>query len=411
MENLNVFQEPLHDTSVSKFEYHNYGPLFQNSYGRSDEIRIPIANQDSFILPCKSFLYIEGKIADGIKPANITLTKNFVAYMFEEIRLEISGITICTIRNPGLTSTIKYYLTLDRNDFSSANRYCWYADNKDTQKKGTTFNFTIPCSNLLGFFEDFKNVLINTKFELVLIRAKNEENCHNTIVYDADGRTVKADTVYDVKIDITKIQLKMPHLFLSDIVKLDILKAVDRGQRFPIFFRQWDFIEQPIQASGRSQSWTVKTTSLLERPRYVILAFQTKRKNQNSTNYSLFDHCNITNVKLYLNSNVYPYNNLNLNFENDQYSLAYHYFTEFSKSYYNENHKVMTSMADFKNECPLFVFNCLHQEENIKCGSINMRVEFESLTDFPADTICNIVIIHDRILNYCPLDGSVNLIV
>lgn len=71
----------------------------------------------------------------------------------------------------------------------------------------------------------------------------------------------------------------------------------------------------------------------------------------------------------------------------------------------------MTSMADFKNECPLFVFNCLHQEENIKCGSINMRVEFESLTDFPADTICNIVIIHDRILNYCPLDGSVNLIV
>lgn len=246
MENLNILQEPFHDTSVTKFQYHNYTPLFQNSYGRSDEIRIPIPNQDSFILPCKSFLYFEGKIDNSTKPNNINLVKNYVAYMFDEIRVEISGITVSTVRNPGLVSTMKYYLTLDRNEISSASKFGWIQDDSLECAKGMNFNLIIPCKNLMGFFEDFKNVLINTKFELVLIRSKNEENCHSTTVYKPDG-TVDAAAVIDAKININKIHLKMPHLFLSDIAKLNILKAVDRGQHFPIFFRQWDFIEQPVR--------------------------------------------------------------------------------------------------------------------------------------------------------------------
>lgn len=412
MENLNVLQAPLHDTSVIKYEYHTYSPLFQNSYARSDEIRIPIPNQDAFILPCKSFLYIEGKIDNSTKPDNVKLSKNFVSYMFEEMRVELGGITISTCRNPGLVSSMKYYLTMNRNELSNSAKYGWFTDDGVSITKGTTFNIIIPCKNLMGFFEDFKNVLINMKFELVLIRAKNEENCHNTVVMNTAGTAPEPGANIAVKININKINLKMPHLYLADIAKLEILKFVDKAHHFPIFFRAWDFIEQPVQAGNKSQSWTIRTTSLLERPRYVIVGFQTKRKNQPSVNYSNFDHCSITNMKLFLNSNFYPYNNWNLNFDTDQFALAYHYFTEFGKSYYyNENHSPVISANEYKSTAPLFVFNCLHQEESIKSGSISMRLEFESLADFPAETICNIVIIHDRVINYCPLDGTVNLLV
>ena len=100
-----------------------------------------------------------------------------------------------------------------------------------------------------------------------------------------------------------------------------------------------------------------------------------------------------------------------MNFDEDQYALAYHYFTQFSKSCYGENcNDVYTNVTEYKEKSPLFVFSCLHQEEAIKTGSINMRLEFESLKDVPEHTICNILIIHDRIVHYCPLNGSVNLV-
>ena len=49
--------------------------------------------------------------------------------------------------------------------------------------------------NLMGFFEDFKNIIINTKLELDLLRSKNKENCHNTVLADANANI-------DVKITI-----------------------------------------------------------------------------------------------------------------------------------------------------------------------------------------------------------------
>lgn len=158
MEYLNVSRQPLHDTSVSKFEYHTYSPLFQNSYGRSDEIRIPIANQDSFILPHKSFLYIELKIDNAIVPDTLTLTKNFVMFMFDEMRIELNGIPIETVRNPGLVSTMKYFLTMDRNEYCNAGKYDWMQDGGLKVAKDKDLNFIIPCKNLMGFFDDLKNV-------------------------------------------------------------------------------------------------------------------------------------------------------------------------------------------------------------------------------------------------------------
>ena len=55
-------------------------------------------------------------------------------------------------------------------------------------------------------------------------------------------------------------------------------------------------------------SWAVKTTTQLEKPRYVIFASQTGRKNVMSRDVSVFDdwvRCNLSNVKVYINSYIY----------------------------------------------------------------------------------------------------------
>lgn len=44
------------------------------------------------------------------------------------------------------------------------------------------FNVCIPLTHLMGFAEDFTKIIINSKLELVLLRAKNTTNITNGAV-------------------------------------------------------------------------------------------------------------------------------------------------------------------------------------------------------------------------------------
>ena len=53
------------------------------------------------------------------------------------------------------------------------------------------------------------------------------------------------------------------------------------GQTVTIEFRNWDLCEYPLLLLPltKSQTWAIKLTSRLEKPRFVILAFQTGRRD------------------------------------------------------------------------------------------------------------------------------------
>ncbi|KAL6254799.1 hypothetical protein P5V15_014134 [Pogonomyrmex californicus] len=46
---------------------------------------------------------------------------------------------------------------------------------------------------------------------------------------------------------------------------------------------------------------------------------------------SRFDDCNLTNVKLYLNSECYPYDDMNLNFDKNRWFVLYETYAQFCK--------------------------------------------------------------------------------
>lgn len=58
---LNIGQDIQYDNSIMKLEYRSYAP-FLNSFNNNDEIRISIQNQDLYILPSESFIYVEGRL-------------------------------------------------------------------------------------------------------------------------------------------------------------------------------------------------------------------------------------------------------------------------------------------------------------------------------------------------------------
>ncbi|XP_070159665.1 uncharacterized protein [Polyergus mexicanus] len=279
---LNIEGEPVFDDRIVKIETHTYNPYANTTFEHSDEIRIPIQQQDLYTLPYESFLYIEGKLKIN-KPAegfDVVLGNNCVAFMFDEIRYELDGVEIDRSRNVGITSTLKNY-----------------------------------------------------------------------------------------------IQWRMPHVVLNEINKLSMLRALESGQYVSMGFRSWDLYEFPLLQRTTKHSWPIKTAIQLEKPRYVIFVLQTGRKNVMSENTSRFDDCKLINVKLYLNSECYPYDDMNLDFDKNSWSILYDTYQRFCKN-----------------------------------ATVDVRLEFECKENVPPNTTAYCLIIHDRVIQYNPLTNVVRKI-
>ena len=144
-------------------------------------------------------------------------------------------------------------------------------------------------------------------------------------------------------------------------------------------FRTWELFEYPLLPTTSKHVWNVKTFNQLEKARFVILAFQTNRKGQRAENASRFHHCNISNVKLFLNSQYYPYGNLNLDVTHNQYAVLYDMYANFQKSYYGKDSEPkLKKKINFLTHASLIVIDYSKQNETLKSASVDVRLEFEA---------------------------------
>ena len=397
---LNIFQEPEINESISKYEYHTYSP-YQNNFDRNDIIQISIQHQNLNVLPSESFLYVEGTIskADGKEILTTKLVNNAMAFLFDEIRYELNGKEIDCNRNVGITSTIKNYLSLSKNESDMLLNASWSPDSA-INLKTLHFNYCIPLNKLLGFAEDYKKIIPNARHDLIITRARMDENA------------LISPTDENVQIKLHKVQWKIPHVTLSDAMKLTLYKSINKNSFMKIAFRNWDLYEYPTLSTSTHHIWNVKTTTQIEKPRYIILALQTEKNKKISADPTIFDHCDLTDLKVYLNSDVYPHEDLNISFERNRYSLLYRMYTDFQKTYYNKsNTEPLLSWELFKSRSPIVVIDCRHQNETLKTGPVDIRLEMRTSKNIPANTSAYCLMLHDRIIEYNPLDQVVNRIV
>jgi len=113
---LNIKDETIFDDRIVKIETHTYNLFPNTTFGYSDEIRIPVQQQDLYTLPYESFLYVEGKLTKNkvVQSAYVTLGNNCVAFIFDEIRYELNSVEIDRNRNVGITNTLKNCVTVNR---------------------------------------------------------------------------------------------------------------------------------------------------------------------------------------------------------------------------------------------------------------------------------------------------------
>ena len=126
MDVLNIFAPVKRDDSITRREIRTYCLYAPTSLERNDEIRIPLQNQNSFLIPSESYLLIEGVISalDVIQENDIrNLTSNFLAFLFTEIRIEMNTGQIDQIKDVGSATTMKNYVSIPFTERNEATEF------------------------------------------------------------------------------------------------------------------------------------------------------------------------------------------------------------------------------------------------------------------------------------------------
>lgn len=389
---LDVTSRTQFDDSVTRVAYHSYVPHNTLTINNSDEIRIAINNQDLITLPSRSYLFIKGKMENHDKGH---LTMNAFAFLFDEINYEVAGKIVDSIRNPGIASLMKLICSMDVSS-KYTNSAIDNDDNLKTLHKDGHFSGCIPLNMLMGVFEDFTKCLVNVKQEIILKRAKSDKNC---ILKTGDAAPT---------IKLSEIQWVMPHVTPSDSEKLTLQKLLLQNKMLQIAFRSFELHELPSFPQTTKHTWAVKTSNQLEKPRYVIFGFQTGRNETETKRTDQFDHCQLKNLRVYLNSDYYPYNDLNLDFDTNDVSKAFDMFLRFTESYYKTASVTPVHRKEFITKYPLIVIDMSKQVESVKEGVVDIKLEIETKENVPEHTTAYCLIIHDKLFEYNPMTSEIN---
>lgn len=422
---LDITETLMKDESVSEYEFHEYEPITGTNLNNSGEIRIAIETQDLFVQPSESYLMFEGQLvkeADGSAydaADNIALTNNGLMYLFASIKYQLSGQEIECINDPGQATTMLGLLKYP--DRAERLNQCWVIDTagnaagdfndnvgwktrrdyiiKDPDPKGT-FSFCVPLKHIFGFAEDYDKVVYGFKHNLTLVRKAGK---------DAILKKADAD---EGKVNLTKISWFVPHVLPSDEEKFKLYKIIEEKSKLDVGYRVRQ-CETISLTQTTNCSWRLGVKSSPERPRWIIIGFQTLRDGNEEMNSAIFDHCKLKNICVMLNSTRYPAVDYNASFTKNQFSRLYNDAECFRSKFYHMDellNKSNLSPQSYKELFPIYVIDVSKQSEKLKNSVTDIHIKMQFDTNVPESTQAYAVVISDRILTFESNGNKMNLI-
>ena len=140
----------------------------------------------------------------------------------------------------------------------------------------------------------------------------------------------------------------------------------------------------------------------------MVIGFQTDRTGGNAQikNPSEFDHCEVQDIYVVINSVRYPAVGMKLNFTGRRVSQAYKMLAEFKASAYGLTEaSCQITPLEFIARYPLFVLDLRRQPERLKNSVQDITLKAEFLNAVGANTIAYALMISDRLL-HLKSDGS-----
>lgn len=88
-------------------------------------------------------------------------------------------------------------------------------------------------------------------------------------------------------------------------------------------------------------------------------------------------------------------------------------YAKFQQSFYMREPEPLLDVNDYKSYAPLIVVDVSHQNEAVKIGPIDVRIEFDTEANkpIPEKTSAYCLVIHDRLIEYSPLTSEIRKII
>ena len=420
------------DESIVSYQTFSFLPISGTQLNTAGQIVIRVENSDNFYRPCDSWLQFEGQVkkTGGDPYARIdliTIANNGILHLLDNIKYELSGTEIETLYHPAQAMIMLGLLKNSRSYNSGGGLNAWWvmdegpgtavlADNPGYKRRqkfllnmlgagvdpnSGSFRVGIRLDELFGFADDYKKILYGFIHTLTLVRNTNNNNA----LFKGDG----AD---DGKIEFSQISWHLPRVVPSDVIKYDLLKLIKDQVVLSIGFRMRQCITTTVPTSS-SFFWRVGLRSSPEKPRYLIVGFQTNRENDQAKNLSVFDHCNLTNAYVLLNNDRYPMIDYHADFPKNHYENLYMEFYQFIKKYYGIDSSVTSTAVDpilYKNLYPILVFDVSKQSERIQQGVVDITIQCFFSENVAASTTAFCLMLSDRKLKFKSDGNKMNVL-
>src|SRR6267154_2751720 len=446
---LDILDPIIEDKSTELFQYYEHTPQSQQNLDTPGGIiQIDVNSADSYLIPGKSYIHIKGQLVrnDDAEYANnseIALINNAMMYLFGSISYQIGTTVVETINSPGQVSTILGLLSYP-DDFNSSSglMFCWSNDttfraNSPKYNRlpnanilgdaainaGTLtpvenpnynqgfaarrnllmssnprghFSFLIPFDHIFGF-GDYTKTIYNVKHSLKFTRKTSD----NEAIHRANGVQVG-------KIKLTHISWRIPALNIEREKLSELRSIIENKQMIPVGFKART-TDSTTLSQAREFSWRTNVLNGVEKPRWIIIGFQTDKNESQEQNPAVFDHLDLTSASVKLNTDKYPDDEFTINFPTNDYSIIYEMFDRFKKEYHGFNSLVggtQVNFSAFKNLFPILVFDVQYQKERAnETGIIDIQLKFSFANPVPANTTAYITTISDR-LYHLKSDGK-----
>lgn len=398
---LNIFDDPIFDESIWREEDHTYHPQ-TTAFENNDEIEISINQQDALIDFYESYLLLDCTFvpvneAVGAAGGICVLSNNCGLFLFDRISYELNGHELEVVRDPGIATTIRGLACYGRAESNALAVAGWNpigAGIPPYNRATREFSLRIPLWFIFNLFTDYPRVLMG-RHKIRLVRHRSDTDC-----YTSTG-TSRAT------ITIRKIALKARHVYPNDEIKLQLLKNIGSGKSFKIPYRVYELHELPVLRAANKENWPLKTGLKIEKVVAVIAAYQTNRRENAAQNASVFDNIALQNIHLSLNSVRYPFEKQNYNFTNLKYAEAYQNYSDYAKNFHGKTYTdPILEYAGFLNNT-IFIIDSSKQADATQSATVDVKLGFDSIANFPQDTRSYALILHEKLVEYSPLLGTV----
>ena len=194
----------------------------------------------------------------------------------------------------------------------------------------------------------------------------------------------------------------MPHVIPADAEKFSIYKTIESKVKVPVAYRTRQCVMLSVPEST-SFTWRLSVKTAPEKPRFIVVGFETAKDDDQTKNPSKFDHVNLRNAYVMLNSDLYPAVDYNLSFANQKFSRVYGDAALFAVKLFGMDELITQSNitpSDYKTLYPLFTFDVSKQKEKRKSSVADIQIKANFIENVPANTRAFALVISDKRLSF-----------